>query len=279
MSRIRSVHPGLWTDERFASVAPLARLFFIGIWNECDDQGIFEWSPLKLKMRLLPADNADAGTLLAELASAGMVLPFDVAGRPYGAVRNFARYQRPKKPNAIHPAPEHALAFATAGSAADYQPGSEPAAPEGPAASEPVTHQLPTASEIAQQRKEEGGRKNSEADASGADAPETPAPEPKAIDLKAAIFASGVPLLMGSGGTDRNARSMLGRWRRDFGDGAVMDVLASAQAEAVSDAVPWITRTLEARYGNRSRPRFNDRPSGWAPRPGMAGAEPASLDD
>lgn len=120
---------------------------------------------------------------------------------------------------------------------------------------------------------------SSEADASGADAPPDPAPDAKPIDLKAAIFASGVPLLMDSGSTDRNARSMLGRWRRDYGDGAVMDALAAAQAEAVSDAIPWITRTLEARNGNRSRTSLHDRPSAWAPRPGMAGAEPASLDD
>jgi hypothetical protein len=38
----------------------MARLFFMGLWNECDDYGSFEWSPLKLKMRLLPGDNADA---------------------------------------------------------------------------------------------------------------------------------------------------------------------------------------------------------------------------
>lgn len=33
------------------------------------------------------------------------------------------------------------------------------------------------------------------------------------------------------------------------------------------------------RNGHRTRPSFHDRPSGWAPRPGMAGVEPASLDD
>ncbi len=55
MARIRSIHPGLWTDEAFVSLTPYARLLFMGIWTECDDMGSFEWSPLKLKMRLLPA--------------------------------------------------------------------------------------------------------------------------------------------------------------------------------------------------------------------------------
>lgn len=118
-----------------------------------------------------------------------------------------------------------------------------------------------------------------EADASGADAPPAAAPDAKPIDLKAAVFAAGVPLLMASGSTDKAARSMLGMWRRDFGDGAVLDALAAAQAEAVSDAVPWIKRTLETRNGNATRPNFRDRASAWAPRPGMAGREPAFVDD
>lgn len=277
MSRIRSVHPGLWTDERFASVAPLARLFFIGIWNECDDQGIFEWSPLKLKMRLLPADNADAATLLAALDAAGMVLPFVVDGRTYGVVRNFARYQRPKKPNAIHPAPDQAVAFAATGSAPENKPCSEPASRETHPTSEPLPNLFPTGTEKGEQRKEEGGRKDTEADASGADAPAAKTNDHKPIDLKASIFASGVPLLMSTGSTDRNARSMLGRWRRDFGDGPVMDALAAAQAEAVSDHIPWITRTLESRHGQRNH--RHQRPSAWAPDPRLRGARPFSMDD
>lgn len=105
MARIRSVHPGLWTDERFVSVSPLARLLFIGLWNECDDQGSFAWSPLALRMRLLPGDNTDPGALLDELIAAGCIMRYELDARIYGAVRNFARFQRPKKPNSIHPQP------------------------------------------------------------------------------------------------------------------------------------------------------------------------------
>lgn len=128
---------------------------------------------------------------------------------------------------------------------------------------------------------------SSEADASGAEAPEAaapevpdpPTPEPRPIDLKAAVFSSGVPLLVACGSTEKAARSMLGKWRQAFGDGAVLDALAAAQAEAVSDAIPWINRTLEARNGNAPRSHHRDRPSAWAPRPSMAGREPAYLDD
>jgi hypothetical protein len=71
------------------------------------------------------------------------------------------------------------------------------------------------------------------------------------IDLKAAIFASGVPLLQSTGTTDRHARSMLGRWRKDYGDGAVLDALAFAQTVSPSEAIPYITKTLENRSGRQ----------------------------
>ncbi|MEG8045764.1 hypothetical protein QP175_05765 [Sphingomonas aerolata] len=106
MARIRSIHPGLWTDETYVSLSPFARLMFLGIWNECDDMGSFEWSPIKLKMRLLPADSVDAIALLDELANASCITPYEAGGKRYGAVRNFCQYQRPKKPNSTYPQTE-----------------------------------------------------------------------------------------------------------------------------------------------------------------------------
>lgn len=106
MARIRSVHPGLFTDETFVVLTHPARWFLIGLLTECDDQGVFEWNAIKLKMRLAPADNdVAAGDLLDELAAHNKVRRFEHGGRQYGAVRNFRKYQRPKKPNSIHPLP------------------------------------------------------------------------------------------------------------------------------------------------------------------------------
>lgn len=86
--------------------SPLAKIFFIGIWSECDDGGSFEWSPLRLKARLLPADNCDPSELLAELCRLGMVMSYELDCRQYGAVRNFCRFQRPKKPKRFCPQTE-----------------------------------------------------------------------------------------------------------------------------------------------------------------------------
>jgi hypothetical protein len=106
MSRIRSIHPGLWTDEAFVGLSPFARLLNMGIWNECDDKGTFPWSPLQMKMRILPADNVDAAVLMAELEAADFISKYQVGGKWFGAVRNFCKFQRPKKPNDINPITE-----------------------------------------------------------------------------------------------------------------------------------------------------------------------------
>jgi len=105
MARIRSIHPGFWTDELVVSVSPIARLLFIGIWNQCDDKGVFEWKPIVLRMRVFPADDFDIEALLAELERADLIRGFKADDRRFGAVRNFAIFQRPKKPNDIYPLP------------------------------------------------------------------------------------------------------------------------------------------------------------------------------
>lgn len=157
MSRIRSVHPGIWTDEDFVTLSSFARLLLIGLWNECDDKGIFEWKPVTLKMRLLPADNVDAAALLDEIAKAGAIMRYEIGGKAYGAVRNFGKFQRPKKPNDIHPATQVVLAFCGIGSEpdaleADYSVN------DFRTSSPPVPHQFPTAGEIAPQMEDGGGR-------------------------------------------------------------------------------------------------------------------------
>ena len=111
MARIRSIHPGFWTDEAVVSVSRDARLFLIGIWNQCDDKGVFEWKPIGLLMRIFPADQMDVVGLLAELEKADLIRGFEEDGRKYGAVRNFVIFQRPNKPNDVYPLPEELRHF------------------------------------------------------------------------------------------------------------------------------------------------------------------------
>jgi hypothetical protein len=101
MARIRSIHPSFFTDEAVVSCSPLGRILYIGLWTDADDQGLFEWKPLQIRMRLLPGDDADVAVLLSELAGAGLIAPLESGGKKLGAIRYFRRFQRPKKPNAV----------------------------------------------------------------------------------------------------------------------------------------------------------------------------------
>jgi len=103
MARIRSVHPGFFTDEAVVSCSAEARLLLIGLWTEADDGGVFAWKTLTLKMRLFPADNVDANELLAELEGANIIRRFEAEGSVWGAIRNFMEFQRPKAPKITLP--------------------------------------------------------------------------------------------------------------------------------------------------------------------------------
>lgn len=146
MARIRSVHPGLFTDEAFVSLSMTARVLYIGIWTEADDHGVFEWKPLQFKMRLMPADTADVSALMDEMARCNSVKRFTSEDKSYGLVRNFCKYQRPKKPKYTHFMPQELRTYA--GLKED--------------GSLPVLHQSGTGSQNHPQREDGGGEGDEE---------------------------------------------------------------------------------------------------------------------
>jgi len=107
MARIRSVHPGLWTDDAFLGLSKDALLFVIALWSECDDGGAFQWKPRQLKPRLAAAsEGIDVDQILAELADANFITRYRVDDADYGAVRSFGKYQKPQKPARQWPMPQ-----------------------------------------------------------------------------------------------------------------------------------------------------------------------------
>ncbi len=221
MSRIRSIHPGLWTDESFVSCSAFARLLIIGLWNESDDQGVFEWKPLQIKMKLFAADATDVAPLLAELLEGDVCRRFVVDGKGYGAMRNFCKFQRPRKPKAHHPLPAEL---------ADYVAVHLLGRDEVPQKSEPV----PQKSEIAPQMEDGGCRKDSsEANASGAEPPSDPLKE---------LFDVGVSILTASGQTEKQARSLVGKWRKEKGEADVLAAFLDCRARAISEPVEWLQK-------------------------------------
>lgn len=58
------------------------------------------------------------------------------------------------------------------------------------------------------------------------------------------MFDMGVALLVGSGSTPAAARSLIGRWRKDHGEPAVIEALREATARSISEPRAWITAKL-----------------------------------
>ncbi len=94
MARIRSIKPDYWTDEKIVTMSPLARLLFIGMWNFVDDYGRAEYSPLRLKMQILPADSADIQELIGEIRGKKLIDVYEVDNKEYFVVCGFAKHQK-----------------------------------------------------------------------------------------------------------------------------------------------------------------------------------------
>jgi hypothetical protein len=108
VARIRSIHPGLFTDEGYMCLSLAAKATWPGIWTEADDHGVFEWKPITLKAKLMPADNVDMIALLAEFVAQGLAVQFTHEGKSYGVIKGFLRWQRPREPSYRYPFPKEA---------------------------------------------------------------------------------------------------------------------------------------------------------------------------
>ncbi|NNM75039.1 hypothetical protein [Enterovirga aerilata] len=143
MARIRSLHPGQWTDESFVSCSAMARLLSLALRNLADDHGVFEWKPLGLKMQIFPADTVDLPALLSELVSSDQIREFEVDGKRYGAIRNFRKWQRPESPKYRHPLPDELQTYVGLSEIVR----------------QPLDDRSPNGSRKSPQRKEEGGKR------------------------------------------------------------------------------------------------------------------------
>ena len=56
MARNRMIKKEFWTSEQIMNLPIEARLLFIGMWNQADDNGILKISPMQLKAQIFPCD-------------------------------------------------------------------------------------------------------------------------------------------------------------------------------------------------------------------------------
>lgn len=103
MPRIRTVKPQFWLDEKLGAVPREVRLLYIGLWNLCDDQGVFEYRPSRIKAQLFPYDNDIGGNEVSAwldlLLATGDVIKFSENGVSFGYIPTFLKHQEIKNPS------------------------------------------------------------------------------------------------------------------------------------------------------------------------------------
>jgi hypothetical protein len=115
MARIRSIKPEFWEDRRLAAqLTRDQRLFYVGLWNQADDEGRFLAHPRRLLGAIFPYEEDLPETFACEtlslLSSTGRLVLYVVEGEPYGQLTKFKDHQRINRPtpSRIPPAPVRA---------------------------------------------------------------------------------------------------------------------------------------------------------------------------
>jgi len=95
--RSRTLKASYFTSEQVASLEPLTRQLFQGLWCLADREGRLENRPLTIKARVLPFDNCDVATMLLEIERAGLIALYEVDRRKLIQVVKFTTHQN------VHP--------------------------------------------------------------------------------------------------------------------------------------------------------------------------------
>lgn len=92
----RMIDGGIWANEKFAELPPMARLLHIGLINLADDQGRVKAHPAYLRSQLFPYDDVSLGEIsdwLCLIAENGTLARYEVDGKEYLQLLNWWEYQ------------------------------------------------------------------------------------------------------------------------------------------------------------------------------------------
>jgi len=99
MARIRSIKPGIMTNEDLCELGPYAYILFTGLWMLADREGRLEYRPRRIKAEAMPLweeVSAEAvENLLEKLCANGFLLRYEVGGTPYLQIVKWKEHQRP----------------------------------------------------------------------------------------------------------------------------------------------------------------------------------------
>lgn len=105
--RIRTIKPEFWTDEKVGDISITARLLFIALLNQSDDEGNLLCSLKQIKIHAFPYDNFSNDqivTWLMECVSQDLLRCYVINGKSYLHITNFHKHQKINRPSpAQHP--------------------------------------------------------------------------------------------------------------------------------------------------------------------------------
>lgn len=94
--KIRSLHPGFFSDAKVCALSFQARLLWQGLWCFADDYGRGPWLPKAIEGAIFPRDEVDIQTLMFEVVDQGLVELYGVDGETFYAIPRWDDYQSPK---------------------------------------------------------------------------------------------------------------------------------------------------------------------------------------
>lgn len=98
MARIRTIKPEFWQHPKVMAVSRDARLLFLGLLNEVDDEGRMRWSAKRVAGVVFPGDEDVNGVEVeawtVALEQAGLVIRYADQHGPLLAIPGFSEHQR-----------------------------------------------------------------------------------------------------------------------------------------------------------------------------------------
>ena len=103
MPRKRMIKPEFWTDPKILCLKRDVRLFFIGIWNFANDEGIIENNTISLKVKIYPGDEDLKQTTIEKYINSLIDLDLlikgtDAKGHNLLKVTNWSKHQKISHP-------------------------------------------------------------------------------------------------------------------------------------------------------------------------------------
>lgn len=101
MARIRTLKPTIWDSEQLAEVSVNARLLFVGLITQADDEGRLKGSAKLIKSQVFPYDDFTSGDIaewLQELSGEGLIHWFEVNGKQFVELPTWRKHQRVSHP-------------------------------------------------------------------------------------------------------------------------------------------------------------------------------------